>query len=115
MSAIESPSAVESSGPGGGGAESPRMTGSSKMVLSESSGNVRVSPLYLTLNAPSVRDSRLSSCQSSVEKMVFRAWRIRDSIGASSGIGLGIVDDPVFTPSTWTRTRTNCGSVLDTP
>jgi hypothetical protein len=106
---------MESSGPGGEGAESPRITGSSKIVLSESRGNVSISPLYLTLNAPSVRDSRLSSCQSSVEKMVFRAWRIRDSIGASSGTGLRIVDDPVFKPSTWTRTRTDCGSVLETP
>lgn len=100
MRAIAIPSAVESSGPGGEGAESPKITGSSNIVLSESRGNVRGSPLYLTLNAPSVRDSRLSSCQSSVEKMVFRACSIRDSIGASSGTGLGIVEDPVFMPST---------------
>ena len=44
---------------------------------------------------PSKRLSRLTSCHNSVSKMVLRACKIIDSIGASSGRGRGRVEEPV--------------------
>lgn len=110
-----SPSAIASSAPGAGAAESPRGTRSIMTVLFSEKGIVRISPFAFTPKAPRIRDSRLSSCQSSVEKMVSLAWRMSVSIGASTAAGFEIVEDPVTTSSTEICTRTDCGSVLDTP
>jgi hypothetical protein len=62
-----------------------------------------------------MRDSRLISCQSSTEKIVLRASRISDSMGASSGMGFGTEEEPVSVSLVKMRTRRLCGSLLAMP
>jgi hypothetical protein len=90
-------------------------TTSTTTSLVDDRGKTSVSSLDSTPKAPSVRDSLFSSCHSSETNIVLRAWRIRDSIGASSGIGFGTGEQPVSTPLTWIRTRNTCGSEPDIP
>jgi hypothetical protein len=87
------PSAIASSGPNGLGC--PRGTRSKTAVFVADRGHTRVSTLDCTPKEPNVRASLFNSCHSSSENIVFRAWRIRASIGASSAAGCGMADEPV--------------------